>query len=97
MPKRNGNLEHRAGRPASPTWPGIGTLVLVIVLMASVDAHAYIDPGTGSYLFQLAIAGLLAGAYAVRRYWRAIRFRLDSLLGKSHPAAGAAQEDDHVR
>jgi len=36
---------------------------------------AYLDPGTGSYFLQLALAGLLAGGYALRTFWaRIVRF-----------------------
>ena len=42
------------------------------VLLTPTDAWAYVDPGTGSYLFQLAAAGLLAGIYTMRSYWRAL-------------------------
>lgn len=96
MPTQDTNLKRTVRWAASRTCLRVGTLALTIVLMASVDAHAYIDPGTGSYLFQLALAGLLAEGYAVRRYWRTIRFRLASLFGRANPAAGRAHEDDHV-
>ena len=43
-------------------------LALVFVAVTASDAWAYIDPGTGSYLFQVAAAGLLAGIYTMRRY-----------------------------
>jgi len=33
---------------------------------------AYIDPGTGSYLLQLALAGLLGAGYTLRRFWSRI-------------------------
>ena len=41
------------------------------VVQASV-AHAYIDPGTGSYLFQLLIGGALGGMVALKLYWKDI-------------------------
>ena len=41
------------------------------VLQASV-AHAYLDPGTGSYLFQLLIGGALGGMVALKLYWKDI-------------------------
>jgi hypothetical protein len=34
---------------------------------------AYIDPGTGSYVFQLALAGVLSASYAVKHFWTRIR------------------------
>jgi hypothetical protein len=30
---------------------------------------AYLDPGTGSYVFQLALAGVLGAAYALKELW----------------------------
>ena len=49
------------------------------VLLTPSYAWAYVDPGTGSYLFQLAAAGLLAGVYTMRGYWRAL---VDTFLGR---------------
>jgi hypothetical protein len=37
---------------------------------------AYIDPGTGSYLLQMALAGLLGAGYTIRRFWTRISMRL---------------------
>ena len=34
---------------------------------------AYIDPGTGSYLLQIALGGLFGAGYAVRHFWSRIR------------------------
>jgi hypothetical protein len=36
-------------------------------------AYAYLDPGTGSYLFQLAIAAILGGLYAIKVFWKNIK------------------------
>jgi hypothetical protein len=33
---------------------------------------AYIDPGSGSYFFQLVIGGLLGAAVAVKLFWRRV-------------------------
>jgi hypothetical protein len=48
-------------------------LTLGFVLTVPAPTLAYIDPGTGSYLFQLAAAGLLAGMFTLRRYWDAVK------------------------
>jgi hypothetical protein len=42
---------------------------------------AYLDPGTGSYLLQLAIAGALGASYAVRHFWA----RIKGLFNRSSP------------
>jgi hypothetical protein len=34
---------------------------------------AYVDPGTGSYLLQMALAGMLGAGYVVRRFWLQIK------------------------
>lgn len=61
-----------------------GPLVVVIVgvllyLAAAKPAYAYLDPGTGSYVFQLLIAGLLGGAFFLRSTYKTIirKFKKD--------------------
>jgi hypothetical protein len=34
---------------------------------------AYLDPGTGSYLLQLALAGALGASYAVKHFWSRVK------------------------
>ncbi len=48
-------------------------LVVLGLAVASADTEAYIDPGTGSYIFQVAAAGALAAMFTVKRYWHRIR------------------------
>lgn len=43
-------------------------LMLYSVLVMPPAAHAYLDPGTGSYVIQLLAGGLLAGGYACRKF-----------------------------
>jgi hypothetical protein len=50
---------------------------------------AYLDPGTGSYVLQLALAGLLGAAYTLRRFWT----RVTGLLGRSSDAPPAVDDD----
>ena len=47
------------------------TLSLLVIL--SKTAHAYIDAGTGSYILQVAIAGILAAVFLMRSTWSRIR------------------------
>ena len=48
--------------------------VLLYFLFFYVDfAGAYIDPGTGTYLLQLLIAGAAAGLYATKVFWKQIK------------------------
>ena len=57
-------------------------LGVILLLLTPSYAWAYVDPGTGSYLFQLAAAGFLAGAYTLRRYWHALTTTMRSLFDR---------------
>ncbi len=50
---------------------GVLVLSLLILLMPS-QAHAYLDPGTGSYVVQLLVGGLLGGLFALGMFWRRV-------------------------
>jgi hypothetical protein len=41
-------------------------------LLTVPAAHAYVDPGTGSYIFQVLIGVFLGAAVAVKLFWRRI-------------------------
>lgn len=49
-------------------------IVLILTIAAatalSPDAYAYLDPGSGSYLFQLLLSGLLAGMFMFKSFWK---------------------------
>lgn len=45
----------------------------------------YLDPGTGSYLIQLLIAGLLGVLFVVRLYWGKINQFFRKLFKKEVP------------
>ena len=51
-------------------------------LLNPQTAHAYLDPGTGSYLFQIFIAGLIGGAFALKIFWRRIWLFFSRLFSK---------------
>ncbi len=55
------------GRPARILF----LLALPLLLVPSI-AHAYLDPGTGSYAVQLLIGSLLGGLFAVGLFWRRV-------------------------
>ena len=48
------------------------TLAFIALLSVPTPAWAYVDPGLGSYIFQLAIAGFVAGVYTLRHYSQAV-------------------------
>ena len=48
-------------------------LVLLLLLASTHAAYAYVDPGTGSYVYQMIIAALVGVGFAVKIYWGKIK------------------------
>lgn len=46
--------------------------VIVLSVVLAPDAHAYLDPGTGSYIIQLVLAALFGGLFAIKMFWAKI-------------------------
>lgn len=47
---------------------------LVFTLLGTArPAHAYVDPGSGSFILQMLVAGMLSVAFTVRQYWAQLR------------------------
>jgi hypothetical protein len=55
-------------------------LNLGVILAPFLRPQAYLDPGSGSFLIQLLIAGLVGAGFLVRAYWTKIKklFNRDS-------------------
>ncbi len=66
----------------------LGKIAFVLLLattalfMTLSDAHAYLDPGTGSFLFQMAAAGVLGTIFAVKVFWKNIKDTFARLFGR---------------
>ena len=57
--------------------PAAGLLALgVLVLLSPRSAHAYLDAGTASLLFQALIATMTGGALLLKIYWRRVKTAL---------------------
>ena len=75
------------------------TLFVVVVigfwLLVVPVANAYVDPGTGSYVFQVLIGIFLGAAVAVKVFWRRIWgfVTRKPAQSTSTPAAGRDEED----
>jgi hypothetical protein len=58
----------------------------LLLVIAPPAAHAYIDPMSGSIVFQVVVAGVLAALLTVRRWWanavRLIRGLLARVAGR---------------
>ena len=61
-------------------------LFIALLLSFPASAFAYLDPGTGSYIFQLLIAGVVGLAFVIKLFWGRIKSFFAKLFGrKSEP------------
>lgn len=54
---------------------------------------AYLDPGSGSFLIQLLIAGLLGAGFLVKTFWR----RITKFFSKSNQEPKQTAESDNEK
>jgi len=57
------------------------TLCLWVTTLCT-PAHAYLDPGTGSMLLQVLVAGVVVVLFILKTYWRRTKTLLSDLLRK---------------
>jgi hypothetical protein len=58
-------------RPRRPALPAVALTVLISPILLQL-AYGYLDPGTGSYIIQLLIGGLLGGLFAIGLFWKRV-------------------------
>jgi len=57
-------------------------LLALFFSLYTQEAYPYIDPGVGSYIFQLMVAFLLGGALLLKNSWRNILAYVKKLLSR---------------
>lgn len=57
-------------------------LGVVGALLLPEYVYSYIDPGTGSYVFQIIIAAFVAVSFMVKIYWRKVKELFGRLFAK---------------
>lgn len=68
-------------------------LILLAIVFSSLvvaPASAYIDPGTGSYVFQILVAALFSGLYAIKLYWQKLKDYLTGAKKEGTPPEPAS-------
>lgn len=62
---------------------------VLFCLAFSSFSLAYLDPGTGSYIFQLLLAGLLGALFLLKVYWKKVKSSIVNLFsGREHEMEG---------
>lgn len=59
--------------------PGLALLVILLGWLPTV-AYGYLDPGTGSYIIQILIGGVLGGIFAIGIFWKRVVAGVKSLF-----------------
>jgi hypothetical protein len=64
--------------------------LLFFAILSPLPAHAYLDPGTGSLVFQIVIGFILGGLFTFRTYFSKIKALIVKILekirnGRSNP------------
>lgn len=54
------------------------------------QAHAYLDPGTGSIILQATIAAVASSLFAIKMYW----FKLKEMFGMKRVSADHSDDDN---
>ena len=57
-------------------------IIALIIITNSKYAYAYLDPGTGSMLFQALIGGVVAAIFTIKMYWYHLKLFIKRKLGK---------------
>lgn len=67
-------------RPKISIWAWI----LLAGCLLTADAYGYIDPGTGSFVLQVAIAFLVGLAFSVKLFWKRISASIRRLFSRKN-------------
>ena len=59
------------------------SMSVLILALASQNAYSYIDPGTGSYLFQILIATLIGAFFSIKIFGKKITTFIKDLFTKN--------------
>lgn len=65
-------------------------VLAVLIFFTSLQASAYLDPGTGSMLLQGIIAGIALAGFTIKSYWYKIR----AFFGKESPTSLLDDDDE---
>lgn len=64
--------------------------LLAYLFLVPRDAHAYLDPGSGSLVFQVILAFFVSAGFVLKTNW----LRVKNVFTKTSPAKEIEQEDD---
>jgi uncharacterized paraquat-inducible protein A len=57
-------------------------MTLLVCLVSRDTAHAYLNPGTGSFIFQVVITVFIGLAFSIKLFWQNIKNFVNRLFVK---------------
>ena len=64
-------------------------IALTLLIVFSAPAYAYVDAGSGSYMLQMALAGVMALVFSIKLSWQRLKaFASGILSGRSRQRTG---------
>jgi hypothetical protein len=70
----------------------LAVLVTAFSTVMLPSAHAYLDPGSGSFIFQAVIAGALGAGIALKAFWGRIAAFFTGVFSKNSPGSSSTEE-----
>lgn len=73
----------------------VSILVLTALLQIGLasPAHAYLDPGTGSYIWQIVLAAIVGLGFLVKVYWSKLKAAAKRLFSRTAEAPEDKRDD----
>ena len=62
----------------------------IVATLPLVRVETYLDPGSGSFIIQLLIGGLVGAGFLIKAYWRKIK----GLFNRNTPTEDTENTDD---
>lgn len=69
-------------------------LIAVLFFIVPKNAHAYLDPGAGSYILQMIAATLFVGLFAVKNFWKQIKDFIKKMFSKQNRESKKDEKND---
>lgn len=66
----------------STSWGVTILFTGLLVLVFSPRAYAYLDPGSGSFFFQMMIAALVAASFTLKIFWKNVSMFFSNILSR---------------
>lgn len=79
------------------SWERASVFILAFLstfLLMSRNAEAYVDPGTGSYVLQMIVAGIAAAGFTLRLFWGRLKLLFKKSSSKASGESGSPGEID---